>query len=131
MKLWILMILGAVLVSGGCAASPKPQTAARPAPINHIVLMKLQDPSMTERLIDDSDALLGTIPSVISYFAGTHYDIGRDSVLRDYDVAVTLGFADEQGLREYVAHRQHLEFVARWKPRLAQLRVYDVGDPTP
>jgi hypothetical protein len=93
--------------------------------------MTLEDESLIPDLINACDLELATIPTVVSYFAGTHYDIGRDSILQDYHVGLYLGFASERGLRAYVEHEQHVAFVERWRPRLTSLRVYDVGDDTP
>lgn len=128
----IVLVCALVLLVGGCQSSQRlSNRGERPASINHIVFMTLEDESLIPDLINACDAELGTIPSVVSYFAGTHYDIGRDSILQDYDVGLYLGFASEEGLRRYVEHERHVAFVARWRPRLTSLRVYDVGDPTP
>ncbi len=103
----------------GC--SPKPYA------VNHIVFIELQDPSMTDALIADSDSQLATIPTVRDYFCGTHVPSGRDTVLRDYDIGVCLSFDSLEGYQEYVNHPNHIGFVKDWKPKLKSLRVYDIS----
>ena len=124
-------VVAILLPLTGCSTLPAKTHAPSPAPVNHIVFLKLHDFSLVEQLIDESNEQLRSIPSVISYFAGKHIDIGRDSVLHDYDVALYLGFDSAQGLRQYVEHPQHIEFVNAWRPKLAWLRVYDVGNEAP
>lgn len=119
-------LLLAALALGGCAlplGGP-----SRPAPLLHLVYFRLVDPSQAEALLDDSERLLMPIPTVVSYAAGRHVDIGRDSVEDDYDVALLVGFRDVAGYRAYLQHPRHLELLAIWKERLAGITIYDVGD---
>lgn len=105
--------------------------APRPAIISHIVFVDLQDPADVSELIADSDASLAHIPGVVSYAAGPPIDTGRQTVLKDYDVGLYIGFDSEAAYTGYVTHPEHTSFVARWKPRLTALRVYDFRDITP
>lgn len=128
--LGMIMLIGFV-VHSGCASCGSHDSAPRPALINHVVFIELNSPDESQQLIDDCDDLLATIPTVHSYYCGRHLDIGRDTVLHDYDVAACMGFESEAGLRDYVEHPQHIELVNRWRSRIKRLRVYDVHDPTP
>lgn len=114
-------------------ASPTaaPRSAPRPAPLVHLVYVKLKDPAQTAALVADSDAMLGTIPSVTSYFCGTHRDTGRSTVDGDYDVAMGIGFADLAGYQAYLDAPAHVSFVETWKPRCQWIRIHDVEDDTP
>jgi len=114
-----------MLAISGCSAPH------RPALISHIVLVALINPDDAPELIAESDATLAKIPGVARYAAGPPIDTGRDTVLEDYHVGVYLGFDSEEAYAGYVAHPAHTAFVARWKPRLAALRVYDFRDVTP
>jgi len=127
MKSIIFTLLLSTVLLTGCAGSP--QRADRPALISHIVLVDLKDPADFAELLRDSDAMLGTIPSVSSYAAGAHLETGRDSVLHDYDLAIYLGFGSEADLAAYVEHEQHIAVVTKWKDRMESLRVYDMLDP--
>lgn len=114
----------------GCAGG-EPPTAKRPGLINHVVFVKLVDPSDAEELIADSDRMLGTITSVKSYYCGRHIDTGRSTVIADYDVGAFMAFESEAGYASYVSNPAHVAFVEKWRPRLEWLRVYDIHDPSP
>lgn len=105
--------------------------APRPAVINHIVLITLRDASDAEALIADSDRLLANIPSVVSYFCGTHLDTGRSTVDGSYHVGLYVGFDSAEGYMAYIDHEGHVELVKSWAPRVESMRIFDVVDPTP
>ena len=106
-----------------------PPLAHSPSPglINHVVFFDLKEPADTDELIGDCYELL-MLPSATSGYAGRHYDIGRDSVLRDYDVGFFVAFESEEDYRAYVEHPAHVALVEKWKPRWDSIRVYDIGD---
>lgn len=121
------VMLGGLAAAGlsGCATGSGPD---RPARISHIVFLDLEDQADREALIADCDAKLAAIPGVVSYAAGRHLDVGRESVLSDYDVGLYIGFETEADYAAYVVHPLHMELVEAWKPRLVGMRVYDVLD---
>ena len=106
---------------------PYDHTAPAPWKINHVVFFDLKDPTESEELIEDCYHLL-EIPGAVSGYAGMHYDIGRDSILRDYDVGFFVAFDSEEDYRAYVSHPAHTDLVLKWKPRWDSIHVYDVGD---
>jgi len=138
-------ILRRLLINGALAATPlaaapgcaTPATPVaevrptRPAYISHIVLISLRDPADADELLADSERILASIPGVVSFAAGPHFDTGRDSVIDDYDIGLYIGFDSEARYLEYVEHPDHIAYVEKWRPRLESLRVYDIGDPTP
>ena len=122
----IILLIAFCLRLLGCGGAPAP----RPATFNHIVFFKLKDPAEAESLIKVCDERLGTIPGVVSYFCGSHFDIGRENVDSDYDVGFYVGFDTEEDYRAYLAHPDHVGVVKEWRPKFQWLRIYDVGDET-
>lgn len=134
MQLRAVLICAMVLLMASCGYKTRrvcdlPLIRLAPAPglINHVVFFDLQNPEDAEELIQDCYDLL-TIPGATSGYAGTHYDIGRSSVLRDYDVGFFVAFSTEDDYRAYVEHPWHVALVEKWKPRWDSIRVYDIGD---
>lgn len=118
--MWV--ILAAALV--GCASNQRLDVA----PVAHIVLIKLENASQSESLIADSRAKLGAIPQVASLHVGRHVDIGRDTIDRDYDVCISVGFQNVEDYLAYLAHPLHVELVEDWRPRWTWIRIHDVLD---
>ena len=127
MKLKIALLLSIFALSG-CVSTQN--QAPRTALIGHIVFVELRDASDYNEILADSDEMLATIPIVATYAAGQHIDTGRSTIINDYDLAIYLGFESVEALAGYVAHDQHVAYVTKWKPRLKELRVYDMHDPT-
>lgn len=131
-RLAILLLLAGLL--SGCACTTCDfggDLPPRPARINHLAFFKLKNPADAVELIADCDAHLATIPGVLSYYAGTHLDVGRGNVDGDYDVGFFVGFETEEAYRQYVNHPSHVMVVEKWKPRWKWIRVHDVLDETP
>ncbi len=123
---WIcLLIVSSLLIS--CDAMPKP---ARPALINHVVFFKLKSPATAEELIADCDEHLAMIPGIVSYYSGRHFDVGRETVDSEYDVALYLGFMSKDDYEDYLEHPTHIRIESKWRPRLQWMRVHDTIDRT-
>lgn len=122
----LLLIVSALVACGPRAVSP-----ARPALINHLVFVKLQEPADGASLIADCDAMLAGIPGVVSYHCGTHGDFGRAGIDADYDVALCLGFDTAEAYAGYLPHPDHVDLVDKWKSRWEWIRIHDVVDETP
>lgn len=131
---FIALLLVIALLMSGCAcktcglADGRPP---RPARINHLAFFKLKNPADAGELIADCDAHLARIPGIVSYYAGTHMDVGRTNIDGNYDVGFFVGFETEEAYREYVHHPSHVMVVEKWKPRWEWIRVHDVLDETP
>lgn len=126
----ILAVTTLAITATGCQGpmvGPHDFTAPAPGMINHVVFFDLKDPAESDELISNCYTLL-EIPEVVSGYAGTHYDIGRDSVLQDYDVGFFVAFDSEADYRAYIEHPAHVALVEKWRPRWDSIRVYDVGD---
>ena len=124
----ILCSLGALLIcAGGCSTGQ--QTPHDPGTINHVVLITLNDPSDAAELQADCDEMLSTIPSVTVYACGAHVDAGRNRAVDDqYTLGLLVSFEDMPGYTEYLEHPGHLALLAKWKPRFAGLKIYDIGN---
>lgn len=127
-----LVVLAVVfIVLSGCAhRSGELSSAPRPALVNHVVFISLNDPADAPALIADCDARLATVPFASSYYAGQHVDTGRDTVINDYDVGIFIGFDSLEDYAAYVEHPQHVALVSDWRPKIKALIVRDVLDET-
>ncbi|MCA9272448.1 MAG: Dabb family protein [Phycisphaerales bacterium] len=126
-----LVVLVCACVSVGCSTGPIIDPFHMPGPppgkINHVVFIDLIDSADTSELILNLEDLF-SIPGVASGYVGAHYDIGRETVLQDYDVGFFVAFDSEDDYRAYVEHAAHVAFIEKWKARWDSIRVYDVGD---
>ena len=122
-RLISVFLLGLV---GACSTSPDIQSRNARVTINHVVLIKLDDPRDAGELMDDCDRLLPTIEVVRGYWCGQHGDFGRSTVDGDYDVALYVGFDSADEYATYVDHENHVELVEMWKPKFEWIRVHDV-----
>jgi len=120
-----LMIL-LMALAGGCAQTH--HASSPPSPINHVVLIKLDDPTKSRALRADCDTLLPGISYVDSYWSGQHLDVGRAGIDGDYDVALCVGFTDQAAYEGYIVDPAHVDLVTRWKPEFEWIRIHDVVD---
>ncbi len=126
------LALAAAAALAGCAAtSPTHTQPARPAVINHVVFIKLRDPSDAAALRSDSEQRLSRIPGVRYLHVGPHLDIGRTNVDSDYSIGIAAGFDTVDSYRTYLAHPEHTQLLSQWKLRCESIRIYDVLDDTP
>ncbi len=130
MRLSILCpaLIVSAAVSAGCLHTRDFLEPTSPAPISHIVLVRMQDPSKVDQLIAESVRDLGAIPAVTTLAVGRHLETGRENIIRDYDVALYVGFRDTNGYTAYVDDPRHVAFVERWKPYISSLDVRDFTD---
>jgi hypothetical protein len=128
-KTLIIFIAFTCLAMVTACSTPK-RRGDMQAPINHVVLIDLEDPADTQELLDDCQKYLAPIPSVITYWAGYPLDIGRgEAVDGNYDVGLCVGFTDVEGLREYGSDPGHVLLVDKWKNRWIKARIFDVSRP--
>jgi hypothetical protein len=126
--------LGIALV--GCASTPEAQSLARKAdldtaPITHVVLVQLKDPTRTAELIVDCDQVLPAIKGVSGYSCGVPLVTGRTNVTGDYDVGIYVGFRTDADYRSYVDDPRHLAMVDRWRDGWKAVRIFDVVSGMP
>jgi hypothetical protein len=125
-----------MLLTTGCASTPEAESLARKddlgtAPITHVVLVQLKDPTRIGELVADCDRALPGIPGVAAYSCGVPLDMGRSNVTKDYDVGIYVGFADASAYRGYLDDPRHLALVEEWRDGWKAVRIFDVlaGDP--
>lgn len=117
----------------GCNQAPHRFTDAyggksvHTAPLNHVVLISLQDPEDTAACLADCRAMLAKIDVVETLWVGTHFDTGRLAVDDGYDVGLCVGLRDENALQAYLDAPDHLALVEKWRPKAAGFRIFDVG----
>ena len=120
----------------GCASTPEAQSLARKAdldtaPITHVVLVQLKDPTRTAELIADCDQVLPAITGVSGYSCGVPLVTGRTNVTGDYDVGIYVGFRTDADYRSYVDDPRHLAMVDRWRDGWKAVRIFDVVSGMP
>jgi len=120
-----LSVLPLVAFTGCAARHAMPD---RPARISHVVLISLHDPARANEAIQECDAMLASIPGVVSYAAGSHIDTGRANVDGEYDLGLYIGFESTHDYAVYVDHPNHVALVNKWKPHIKQMRVFDLLD---
>ena len=121
----------AALLAAGCATTPeeaslKRRDAITTAPITHVVLIDLKDPTRAAELVADCDRTLPGIESVISYACGVPMVTDRANVLSDYDVGFSVGFRSEAEYKSYLEDPRHQGIVARWREAWKSVKIYDI-----
>ncbi len=121
----------AALLAAGCATTPeeaslKRRDAIATAPITHVVLIDLKDPTRTAELVADCDRTLPGIGSVIAYSCGVPMVSDRANVVSDYDVGLSVGFRSEADYKAYLDDPQHLGLVGRWRDAWKSIKIYDI-----
>ena len=119
----------------GCAATPEQVSLSRKAkldtaPITHVVLIQLKDPTRAAELVADCDRALPALESVASYSCGVPLATDRTTVLRDYDVGIYVGFRNGADYRAYVDDPRHLALVERWRDGWKAVRIWDIAEGT-
>jgi hypothetical protein len=127
--------VAAAAILAGCAATPEEASLSRKAkldtaPITHVVLIQLKDPTRAAELVADCDRALPALESVASYSCGVPLATDRTTVLRDYDVGIYVGFRNGADYRAYVDDPRHLALVERWRDGWKAVRIWDIAEGT-
>lgn len=110
--------VGVAICLGAC------QTA-RPARLQHVVLVDVADDAEIPAMRADSDRLLPTIPTVKGYVCGAPVDIGRANVAKDYDLGIIVQFDSVEDYKAYLEHPVHQELVKSWRPKWKRSYIVD------
>ncbi len=98
------------------------------APYVHVVIftIKKDAPEGTaDKVIADCHELLGKIETVREIRAGKPADKATDIAKKDYQVGLTVFFDDYDGLKTYIDHKFHKEFLERNRKYFETPTVYD------
>ena len=129
-----VIVLASPLVAAAlhaCAAVPErvepsgPAAKLMPGRLQHVVLVDLEDDADIPRMRADSDRLLPTIPSVRGYVCGTHVEIGRGNVAKDYDLGIIVQFDSVDDYKAYLEHPVHVQLVSTWRPKWRRSYIVD------
>jgi len=93
--------------------------------LQHVVLIKLVDPSETDALIADCERMLGPIAVATGLVVGRPVDLGREDVIGDYDVGLIVSFANQEDYSAYLLDERHTQLAKAWRPRWDWYRIYD------
>lgn len=119
----VLTIVGcAITFLGGCQS----QHPSGVAPLQHVVLFDLKDPSEARQIMMDSGQLM-QIPGVRSVITGPPIDLGRGHVTTDFDAGLVVSFESAAAYREYLDHPVHKALFEKWHARWDSIRVIDFG----
>jgi len=109
------------------AAPARADESPRPALVHTVIFYLKKDAAgEQDKMIADSHKLLATIPTVKHLWVGKPSEKGTPKVaVTDYHLALSILFADADGLHQYLDHPQHKEFVAKHEPQIEKVLVYD------
>src|SRR5690349_7933165 len=95
---------------------------AQKAPYMHVVIFQVKKdaPKGTKKaMIEDSHKLLEKIPTVKQLWVGRPAKMGTpDLASKDYDIALTIAFENYDGLKSYIDHDMHKQFVEKHKANI-------------
>ena len=94
---------------------------------SHVVIF-WTDPTnaqAADALLAGMEEYLRPIPGVRHFHAGKMVKSPRDVVDQSYQIALNLGFPDQQAQDDYQVHPRHLDFVRLCSPLWQRVTVYD------
>jgi hypothetical protein len=122
---------GLFMVCDTVAEAPraeKKETSAKEAPLAHVVIFQLKKdagPEATENLIADSHEMLEKIPTVRGLKVGRPTEKKEANSAKEYQVGLLVLFDDQEGLKTYAGHEEHLKFVKKHGKNFDKVVVYD------
>ncbi len=102
-----------------------PAAKTMPGRLQHVVLVDLEDDADIPRMRADSDRMLPAIPTVRGYVCGTHVEIGRGNIAKDYDLGIIVQFDSVDDYKAYLEHPIHTQLVATWRPKWRRSYIVD------
>lgn len=121
-----------LLVASFLAVPAQPvraQKQAKLAPYVHTVIFYVKkdvNKGAVDEIIDDVHKLLGDIPSIRGLQVGKPAAKATPEVaVTDYQIGLLCLFDDAAGLKEYLDHPKHLDFVKKHKDKFEKVLVYD------
>ncbi|MBK7405075.1 MAG: Dabb family protein [Phycisphaerales bacterium] len=123
----IAVLLGSFLFLSACQSiRPQPRPVTLPsAAIQHLVLIKLDDPARVPEVIADTEATLAHIPGIATLSSATPLPPTSPNALDDYDVCSQIAVDHEAAYTAYTEHPDHKALVARWRAHFVSFRIVD------
>jgi hypothetical protein len=111
------------------AADPPGQTAGAKPPYVHAVIFYLKKDAPkgeVEALIEDTHKLLAKIPTVRNLWVGRPAERATpDYAIKDFQVGLLVLFDDYNGLKAYLDHKLHQEYLDKHGKYWDKVPVYD------
>jgi hypothetical protein len=127
----VMGLLGSALVPGQVGAGTE-KGAQKQAPYVHTVIFYLKQDAPKEAaalLIEDSHKLLAKIPTVRQLWAGRPAKDATPKVaVTDFQVGLSITFDDYAGLKTYIDHELHTQFLNRNGKHIEKVLVYDFAN---
>jgi hypothetical protein len=125
----LAVVVGAMLLAGAAGADDKAAVGKNDPPYVHAVIfyLKKEAPaSAVPEAIADAHKLLEKIPSVRKLWVGRPAEQSTpDFAKKDYDFGLLVLFDNYEGLKAYLDHPQHLEYVKKHAGHFNTVLVYD------
>jgi hypothetical protein len=108
-------------------------SGSKAAPYVHVVIFTIKKDApddAADKLLVDCHDLLAKIPTVRELRAGKPADKATEIAKKDYQIGLMVLFDDYDGLKTYIDHKLHQQFLERNKQFLEEksLSVYDFID---
>jgi hypothetical protein len=138
-RLFAAALAAAVMLSAAALADSKndekkPDKEKGPANYMHVVVFHLKKDAPKDAVssaIADCHTMLADIPSVRGLKVGRPAERGTPDVPKqNYDFALVVMVENFDGLKAYLEHPKHLEFVKKHGPNfdLEKLQIFDFSD---
>jgi hypothetical protein len=129
-----LVLLAVVILAGGwtmtsLAGGAGKGDGVKKAPYMHVVIFYVKKDAPDDAakgLIEDSHKILAKIPSVRQLWVGRPAKEATPKfAVSDYTVALTIAFDNADGLKLYLDHDLHKQYVAKHTKNIEKILVYD------
>ncbi len=127
-RLSVLLMGVTIGTVAGSMGSLRAAEKTRPTFVHAVVfhLKKDVSPDASDRIIADARELLGHVPSVRELKVGRRAAKGTPELGRtDFEIGLLVLFDNADGLRAYLDHPKHKEYVARHLKEMESVLVYD------
>ncbi len=129
----LVVVAGALAMNAARGEDKKDGSGSasnKAAPYVHVVIFTIKKDApegTTDKVIADCQELLAKIPSVRDLKAGKPAEKSTEIAKKNYQVGLLVLFDDYDGLKAYLDHKLHLEFLDRNKKffETSELGVYD------
>ena len=122
----LALAVGLFLVHDTSAVAPKEEK--KEAHFTHVVIFQLKKDAgaeATQSLIADSHEMLEKIPTVRGLKVGRPSEKSEGISIKDFQVGLLVMFDDYDGLKTYIDHEEHKNYVKKHGKNFDKVLVYD------